>query len=136
MYYKPLETTTKVFDVKKLVDNFFSDNNLLWNMVSAVCLDEAPVMLGIKFGFGALVKAEAPHVIVLHYIVHSHVLATETLSPKLAKGLKTVVECVNNMRNSALRHHIFSEQCKEMGSEIEVLMYHFNVWRLPPGTSV
>ncbi|GAA6085212.1 protein ZBED8-like [Tachysurus ichikawai] len=36
LFCKPLTTTTKAADVKKLVDDFFKDNNLSWDMVSAV----------------------------------------------------------------------------------------------------
>ncbi|GAA6095268.1 protein ZBED8 [Tachysurus ichikawai] len=79
-------------------------------------------MLGRKSGFGALVKADAPHIIVTHCILHRHALATKTLSPTLAEVLKIVVECVNYVRNSALRHRIFSELCKEMGSEFEFIL--------------
>ncbi|XP_040275794.1 protein ZBED8-like [Bufo bufo] len=91
LFCKPLTTTTKAADVKKLVDDFFKDNNL------------------------------------------SHALATKTLPPKLAEELKIVVECVNYVRNSALRHRIFRELCKEMGSEFEVLLYHSNVRWLSRG---
>lgn len=133
LFCKPLTTTTKAADVKKLVDDFFGDNNLSWDMVSAVCTDGAPVMLGRNSGFGALVKADAPHIIVTHCILHRHALATKTLPPKMAEVLKTVVECVNYVRNSALRHRIFSELCKEMGSEFEVLLYHSNVRWLSRG---
>jgi hypothetical protein len=42
---KLLKTTTKAVDVKKLVDDFFRNNYLSWNMASAVCLDGAPAML-------------------------------------------------------------------------------------------
>ncbi|XP_039459195.1 protein ZBED8-like [Oreochromis aureus] len=133
LFCKPLTTTTKAADVKKLVDDFFRDNNLSWDMVSAVCTDRAPVMLGKNSGFGVLVKADAPHIIVTRCILHRHALATKTLPPKMAEVLKTVVECVNYVRNSALRHRIFSELCKEMGSEVEVLLYHSNVWWLSRG---
>ncbi|GAA6099628.1 protein ZBED8 [Tachysurus ichikawai] len=132
LFCKPL-TTTKAADVKKLVDDFFKDNNLSWDMVSAVCSYGAPVMLGRKSGFGALVKADAPHIIVTHCILHRHALATKTLPPTLAEVLKIVVECVNYVRNNALRHRIFSELCKEIGSEFEVLLYHSNVRWLSRG---
>ncbi|KAF2347103.1 Ribonuclease H-like domain [Trinorchestia longiramus] len=128
-----LLTTTKVADVKKLVHNFLKNNSLSWDMVSAVCSDRAPVMLGRKSGFSAVVKADAPHVIVTHCILHRHALATKTLPPKLAEVLKIVVESVNYIRTSALRHRIFSELCKEMGFEFEVLLYHFNIRWLPRG---
>ncbi|CDQ91221.1 unnamed protein product [Oncorhynchus mykiss] len=91
LFCKPLTTTTKAADVKKLVDDFFKDNNL------------------------------------------SHALATKTLPPKLAEVLQIVVECVNYVRTSALRHRIFSELCKEMDSEFEVLLYHSNVRWLSRG---
>ncbi|KAF2348011.1 hypothetical protein FHG87_021232 [Trinorchestia longiramus] len=47
-----------------------------------------------------------------------HALATKTLPPKLAEVLK-IVDCVNYIQSSALRHRIFSGLCKEMGSEFE-----------------
>ncbi|KAF2347970.1 hypothetical protein FHG87_021274 [Trinorchestia longiramus] len=125
LFCKPL-TTTKAAEVKKPVDNFFKDNCFSWDMVSAVRSDRVPVTLGRKSGFGAVVKADAPHIIVTHCILHGHALATKTLPPKLAEVLK-IVDCVNYMQSSALRHRIFSELCKEMGSEFEVLLYHSNI---------
>jgi hypothetical protein len=62
LFCRPL-TTTKAADVKKLVDDFFRDNGLSWDMVSAVCSDGAPVMLGQKSGFSSLVKTNAPHIV-------------------------------------------------------------------------
>ncbi|XP_045113670.1 protein ZBED8-like [Portunus trituberculatus] len=97
LFCRPLTTTTKAADVKKLVDDFFRDNNLhgIWFL--------------------------------------QHALATKTLPPKLAEVLKIVVECVNYVRNSALKHHIFKELCNEMGSEFEVLLYHSNIRWLSRG---
>ena len=59
-----------------------------------------------------------------------HALATETLPPKLAEVLTIVIECVNYVRNSALKHRIFKELCNEMDFEFEVLLYYSNVWWL------
>ncbi|KAF2355415.1 hypothetical protein FHG87_013828 [Trinorchestia longiramus] len=132
LFCMPLTTTTKAAEVKKRVDNFFKDNILSWDMVSAVCSDRVPVTLGRKSGFGAVVKADAPHIIVTHCILHRHALATKTLPPKLAEVLK-IVDCVNYMQSSALRHRIFSGLCKEMGSEFEVLLYHSNIQWLSRG---
>uniref|UniRef100_UPI00358F5F6E protein FAM200C-like isoform X1 n=2 Tax=Myxine glutinosa TaxID=7769 RepID=UPI00358F5F6E len=95
LFCKPLTTTTKAADVKKLVDDFFRSNGLSWNMVSAVCSDGAPAMLGCNSGFGALVKADAPHIIITHCVLYRHPLASKALPPKLANVLKIVVETVN-----------------------------------------
>ena len=37
--------TTKAAEVKKFVNNFFRDNDLSWDIVYAICLDGARVML-------------------------------------------------------------------------------------------
>ncbi|XP_068207498.1 protein FAM200C-like [Palaemon carinicauda] len=133
LFYKPLTTATKAADMKKLVDDFFRDNDFSWDMVSTVCSDGAPAMLGRNSVFGALVKADASHIIVTHCVLHKHALAVKTLPPKLAEVLKTVVECVNYVRNSALKHHIFKELGNEIDSEFEVLMYHSNFQWLSRG---
>ena len=42
LFCKPLtKTRTKADDLKTLVDQFISDHDLSWNMVSAICSDEA-----------------------------------------------------------------------------------------------
>ncbi|XP_076064971.1 protein FAM200C-like [Oratosquilla oratoria] len=80
-------------------------------------------MLGQNSGFGALVKADAPHISVLH----RDAFATKTLPSKLGEILNIVMECINYVRNSVVKHRIFKELCNEKGSEFEVLLYHPNV---------
>ena len=77
----------KAIDVEKLVNNFFRDNDLLWDMVCTICSDGAPAMLGQKSGFGALVKADAPHITVTHCLLHRHALATKNLSSKICRSI-------------------------------------------------
>ena len=115
------------------MDNFFRDNDLSWDMICAICSDVAPAMLRQKSGFSALVKTDAPHITVTHCLLHRHALATKTFPPKLAEVLTIVMECVNYVRNSALKHLVFKELCNEMGSEFEVLLYYSNVRWLPRG---
>ena len=45
LFSKPFKTTTKAVDVKQLVDEFIEDNNLSWNMVSAIYSDGARALL-------------------------------------------------------------------------------------------
>ena len=90
-------------------------------------------MLGRKSGFGALVEADALHITVTHCLLHRHALATKTFPPKLAEVLTIVVECVNYVRNGALKRRIFKVLCDEMGSEFEVLLYYSNVRWLSRG---
>lgn len=101
---------------------FFRDNNLSWNMVSAVCSGKVLVMLGWNFDFGALVKANALHIIDTHCVLHRHMLATKTLPQKMAVVLKIVMEYLWNMKDD-----IFKELYNEKDAELDVLLYHSNV---------
>lgn len=127
LFCKHLTTTFKAIYVKKFVDDFFRKNGLSWDMVSVIWLNAGPAMLERNSGFGALVKATAPHIIVVHCILHRRALVKKFLPPKLAKVLKIVVGCGNYARNSALKHRIFKQLCVEMGSDLEVLLYHSNI---------
>ena len=91
LFCQPLITTTKAAEIKKFVDNFFRDNDLSWDIVYAICLDGARVMLERNCGFGTLLKADAPHITVTHCLLYRHGLATKTFTPKLAEVLKIVV---------------------------------------------
>ena len=87
LFCRPLATTTKAADVKKLVDDFFRDNDLSWDMVSAVCSDGAPVTLGQKSGFNSLVKANAPHIIVTHCSAQA-CIGNKNLASKTHRSIK------------------------------------------------
>lgn len=91
-------------------------------------------MLGRQSGVGAPARVDAAHIMVTRCILHRHALATKTLPPKLAEVLKTGVEGVNYVRNSAPRRRIFRELCKETGCESEVLMFSCSV--VVPGARV
>ena len=128
LFCQPLITTTKAAEVKKFVDNFFRDNDLLWHIVYAICLDGTRVMLERNSGFGTLLKTNAPHITVTYCLLHRHALATKTFTPKLKEVLKIVVEYVNYVRNNAMKYRIFKQLCNEMNSKFEVLLYYSNVW--------
>ena len=84
----------------------------------------SPSHVGRKSGFGALVKAHAPHIPVTHCLLHRYVLATKTFPPKFSEVLTIVVDYV---QNSALKHCIFKKLCNEIGHEFEVLLCYSNV---------
>ena len=129
LFCQPLITTTKVAKVKKFVDNFFKDSDILWDIAYEICLDRARVMWERSSGYGTLLKADAPHIIVTHCLLHKHALATKTFTPKLAEVLKIVVKYVNYVRNNAMKHRIIKELCNEMSSEFEVLLYYsYALW--------
>ena len=80
-------------------------------------------MLKPNFGFGTLLKTNAPHITVTHCLLHRHALATKTFTPKLEEVLKIVVEYVNCVRNNAMKQRIFKELCNEISSVFEVAYF-------------
>jgi hypothetical protein len=60
--------TTKAVDVLEMVNSFlFAKQNCDWKgKLPTLCTDGAPAMLCNTFGFAALVKKQAPHVVLTH----------------------------------------------------------------------
>ena len=84
-------------------------------------------MLGQKSGITALLRKEAPQVIVTRCFLHNYALASKTLPTNLKEILCSSVKIVNFIRARALNHRIFKKLCQEMGVEHEVLLYHTEV---------
>ena len=130
---KHLTTTAKAIDVKKILDDFFTNNGLIWSMVSAVCTDGAHAMMGCYFGLRGLIKGDAPYIAITHCMLHRHVLMSKTLPSSLADVLEIVVETVNYVKGRPLNHRIFMQLCVLMDSEFKVLLYHSEVCWLSRG---
>ena len=96
-------------------------------MVSAVCTDWSPAMIGCKSGLRGLIKSVSPHIAFTHCMLHKHALVSKMLPSSLADVLKIVVETVNFVRSRALNHCIFMQLCREMDSKFKVLLYHTKV---------
>ena len=115
------------------MNNFFTSNGLSWNMVSAVCINGAPAMIGCKSGLKVLIKSVAPHIAFIHCMLHKHALVSKMLPSSLADVLKIVVKTVNFVRGRALNHRIFMQLCEEIDSKFKVLFYHTDVRWLSRG---
>jgi len=109
----PFTTTTKAVNVKKVMEDFFRDNDLSWNMVSAaVCSDGAPPRWDntlVLERWGNLMH----HTSLLRTVFCTGMLwQQQSCLQKLAEVLQILVECVNYVQNSAMKHRIFKELCK------------------------
>ena len=133
LFCKHLTTTAKAIDVKKILDDFFTNNGLTWSMVSAVCTDGAPAMMGCNSGLRGFIKGDAPHITITHCKLQRHALVSKTLPSSLADVLKIVVETVNYVKGRPLNRPIFMQLCEQMDSEFKVLLYHSEVCWLSRG---
>ena len=68
-FCKQLITTAKAIDVKNILVNFFTSNGLSRSMVSAVCTDGVPAMIGCNSGLKDLIRSVAPHIAFTHYML-------------------------------------------------------------------
>ena len=127
LFCKHLTTTAKAIKIKKILDNFFTNNCLIWTRVSAVCTDGAPAMMGCNSGLRGLIKSDASHITITHCMLHRHALVSKTLPSSLADVLKIVVETVNYVKGQLLNQRIFMQLCEQMYSEFKVLLYHSEV---------
>ena len=130
---KHLTSTAKVIDVKRILDDFYTNNSLTWSMVSAVCTDGAYAMIRCNYGLRGLIKGDAPHITITHCMLHRHALMSKTLLSSLADVLKIVVETVNYVKGRPLNHRIFMQLCELMDSEFKVLLHHSEVRWLSRG---
>ena len=102
-------------------------------MVSAVCTDGGPAMMGCNFGLRGLIKGDASHIAITHCMLYRHALVSKTLPSSLADVLKIVVETANYGKGRPLNDRIFMQLCEQMDSEFKVLLYHSEVRWLSRG---
>ena len=129
----PLKTTTKASVVLKLVDDFFTAENLDWNKLGSVCSDGAPAMLEVRSGFLTLVKQKNPKIIGTHCIIHQEALASRTMSQPLKQALDCATKVVNYVKASALNTRLFQKLCQDMDAEYDSLLFHTSVRWLSKG---
>ena len=111
----------------KLVEDFFTEENLTWAKLGSVCTDEAPAMLGMRSGFLALVRQKNPNVIGMHCIILREALASRTMPQSLKKTLNCAIKVVNYIKASALNTMIFGKLCQDMGAKYDYLLFHVSV---------
>ncbi|XP_067139511.1 zinc finger BED domain-containing protein 5-like [Centruroides vittatus] len=63
LFCKPIECNTTARQVFNIIDNFFNENDILWENCVGLCTDGAPSMAGKNAGLQALVRKVAPRAV-------------------------------------------------------------------------
>ena len=90
-------------------------------------------MMGGHRVLRGLIQAVTPEISVDHCIIHRCSLGSKSLPGNLKLVFEDVLKIVNFIKSRDVNSRIFKEQCKEMGEQYQVLLYHTNVRWLSRG---
>ncbi|KAJ4926707.1 hypothetical protein JOQ06_014455, partial [Pogonophryne albipinna] len=97
--------------------------------------DGAASMTGRVKGFIAkCMRAQNPHIVTNHCILHREALVAKTMPPELTEVLNQAVQMqVNYIKSRPLKSRLFSQLCAEMGADHQSLILHTEVRWLSQG---
>lgn len=127
----PLHTTSEaLFEV---LNNFISDNGIVWDKCVGVCTDGAAAMMGKQKGLVARIRSVAPSAKSTHCSIHREALAARGMPSSMKSVLDEAVKTIHFIKSRPLNSRIFTSLCKEMGSNHEHLLLHCEVRWLSRG---
>lgn len=125
-----LGTTSNGCDVMKIINDYFEKYNVMWEILTDVCTDGAPVMLRSRSGLVTLVKEKKPFNIdngLYNSSTSITALASKTLPKDLLYTVNQIVRIVNVIKSSALNTCIFkflyrhcSQLIKQTKSDLDI----------------
>ena len=127
MFCESLQTTAAATDVTNFIKDFFEKHDIPLEKLGYVRSEGAPLTLGGKSGFVALLKNMNPNLIIIHCIIHRCALTSKTLPDNLKEVMGSLVHIFNFIRGRATNHRLFKCLCEEMGAEHTVLLCHTNL---------
>nr|XP_055055877.1 zinc finger BED domain-containing protein 5-like [Misgurnus anguillicaudatus] len=133
LFTKELEGRASGEDIFKLLDTFFTEENLSWENCVSVCTDGAAAMTGHKNGVVARIQAVNPKIVATHCMLHREALASKSMAPDLHNVLEAVVTAVNFVKSRPLKSRLFAKLCTEMGAAHDRLLFHSEVRWLSRG---
>ncbi|XP_010778516.1 zinc finger BED domain-containing protein 5-like [Notothenia coriiceps] len=133
LFCKEMESHTTGEEIFRVTNDYFKENSLTWNMCVGLCTDGAASMTGRVKGFIAKVRAQNPHIVTNHCILHREALVAKTMPPELTEVLNQAVQMVNYIKSRPLKSRLFSQLCAEMGADHQSLILHTEVRWLSRG---
>jgi len=130
---EPLLSTTRGQDAYDALIKLMKRFSVPPQKLVSVTTDGAPSMVGVHNGLIALARQDVtfPKFKAYHCIIHQESLCASRIG--YADVMKTVVEIVNVIRASPLRHRQFREFIEEMDTEFSDVEYHNQVRWLSRG---
>lgn len=133
LFCRALTIRTTGEDIFQMVDGFIKENKLDWTKCVGICTDGARAMTGRFSGLVKRIQDVAPEAKWTHCGIHREALACKKIPACLDSTLKNAVKIVNLIKARATNSRIFTDICKELGSEHETLLLHTEVRWLSRG---
>ncbi|XP_014772365.1 zinc finger BED domain-containing protein 5-like [Octopus bimaculoides] len=132
LFCETLNTRITATNIFQKVDQFFNTHGINWEHVVGMCTDGAPAMVGCRSGFQTMVK-KSPNAIGTHCTLHRQGLMVKTMPDHLKNVLNDVVKAVNFIKANSLNSRLFTDLCKDNGSDFETLLLYLHVRWLSKG---
>lgn len=138
LFCRPLKARTTAENIFFKINQFFEENSLNWKDCLGVCTDGAAAMTGKIAGLVTLIKRQtnSTDIICTHCIIHREALVAKKIDPELHKVLQDAVSIINYIKSRALNSRLFSNLCKDMGSNYQKLLLHAEVRWLSRGRTL
>ncbi|KAG0433364.1 General transcription factor II-I repeat domain-containing protein 2A [Dictyocoela muelleri] len=135
---RALRGTTTGEDMFKIVSAAFEYFGIKWNLLSGICTDGAPSMIGKQKGFIGIVnknskdlKINLENLTNFHCIIHQQNLCGKSI--KFKSVMDDVVSIVNFIKSRALNHRQFKKYLSDIFSEHEDISYYCEIRWLSRG---
>lgn len=133
LFCKELIRHTKGQDVFEIVNSYFKQSNISWEMCVGICTNGAPSMVGSIKGFITLAKQIIINIIHTQCFLHREALIAKTLPQELKALLDQTITMVNYIKSRPLKSRIFKQLCNAVDAKHECLLLHTEVRWLSRG---
>ena len=137
LFCLPIGIDTTALSLFSKLDNYFSENEVMWSKCKSVSTDGARAMVGVRNGVVALIRQVAQEVVSIHCILHREALVAKKLPSEekncqLADVICAVTKIVTTILKKPKSNRAFHELVLFMGDDVH-LVYHSEVRWLSRG---
>uniref|UniRef100_A0A3B4U0T5 HAT C-terminal dimerisation domain-containing protein n=1 Tax=Seriola dumerili TaxID=41447 RepID=A0A3B4U0T5_SERDU len=128
-----LPTRATAQECFRCMDNYFTENGLVWQNCVGVCSDGAASMTGRHHGVIRQILERAPEAKWTHCFLHHESLAAKKMSPEFHEVMTICVKTINFIKNNAVNSRCFAKLCEDIDADHVQLLYHSEVRWLSRG---
>jgi len=125
-FCKRLPTRTTSDEIFKATNDFVTSHGIDWMKCVGLSSDGARAMAGCHKGLFKQIQELAINCVWVHCSIHKQALAVKRMPLNLNMTLEECVKFVNYIKSRPLNSRLFTELCKEMGSDHKHLLLYCN----------